>query len=163
MDVQELLEPLPLVLSREEVAKALSISLSSVDRALARGELEHFKIGGRILFAKESVIRFLKLKKFQPEAKVVLSAQELEDRLAVLQLTNEMKEILPIMKRIGDVVSDEDKFKKLSEEKQNQALKIYSALIQRMTELQRDAERLEHERGITMFKDRANGAGQEIR
>ena len=147
---------LPIFLNREELARVLRISLSSIDRALAKGQLEHIKIGRRILFNKEGVIKFLKLKKYQPEAKVVVSLQELEDRLDALKLVKEYRDTLPFLSKLEEIIFDPEKFRRLSEEKQEKWLGYYSVLKEKMNDLVKRADRL-HERGIFQLKRITSG------
>jgi excisionase family DNA binding protein len=47
-----------LLLSRPEAAKRLNISLHSVDRAIARGELKSKRLGGRVLVPVAEIKRY---------------------------------------------------------------------------------------------------------
>ena len=49
-----------LFLSRPEAAKRLNISVHSVDRAIARGELESKRLGGRVLVPVAEIERYAK-------------------------------------------------------------------------------------------------------
>jgi len=143
----DVLESLPAFLTREEVAKVLRISLSTVDRAIASGELEHFKVGKRrVLFTKESIRKFLKLKRYEPEKRVVLSSGELDYRLKLLETKKELKELLPQLEKFSDIISDEKRFSNLSEELQGNILNEYSAVIEKISELQDKLKKLEVER-----------------
>ena len=48
----------PLSIPRKEVARILSLSLSTVDRAIKRGDLKAKKYGGRVLVPVAEVARF---------------------------------------------------------------------------------------------------------
>ena len=50
--------PQPLAIPRKEVARILSLSLSTVDRAIARGDLKTKKYGTRVLVPVGEVERF---------------------------------------------------------------------------------------------------------
>ena len=50
--------PQPLAIPRKEVARMLSLSLSTVDRAIARGDLKTKKYGTRVLVPVGEVERF---------------------------------------------------------------------------------------------------------
>lgn len=138
---------LPEFLTREEVAKVLRISLSTVDRAIASKELEHFQVGKRrVLFTKESIMKFLRLKRYEPEKRVVLSSGELDYRLKLLEIKKELKGLLPQLNKFSDIISDEKRFSSLSEELQGNVLNEYSALIKRVSDLQDELKKLEVER-----------------
>ena len=49
-----------LLLSRPEAAKRLSVSVHSVDRAIARGELKSKRLGGRVLVPVAEIERYAK-------------------------------------------------------------------------------------------------------
>jgi excisionase family DNA binding protein len=53
------IEERPRALARKEAAKLLGISLRTLDRAIARGDLEAKKYGARVLILSNEVARFL--------------------------------------------------------------------------------------------------------
>lgn len=48
------------LLSREEVAKEVGVSVKLVDRAIHQGELSAVRLGGRVLLRREAVEQWLK-------------------------------------------------------------------------------------------------------
>jgi len=149
----DVLKSLPDFLNRTEVAEVLRISLSTVDRAIASGELEHFKVGKRrVLFTKESIRKFLKLRMHEPEKRVVLSSGELDYRLKLLETKKELKKLLPQLEKFSDITSDEKQFFSQPKELQNKFINEYSALIKRVSELQDTLKKLEVERDESFDK-----------
>lgn len=49
----------PLALARKEVARALSLSVRSVDRAIKRGDLHAKRHGSRVLVPRSEIDRYL--------------------------------------------------------------------------------------------------------
>ncbi|WP_409998054.1 helix-turn-helix domain-containing protein [Bradyrhizobium sp. SZCCHNR1053] len=52
------LDDRPRVLTRKEAAKALGVSINTLDRAIARGDLKAKKYGGRVLLLTSELERF---------------------------------------------------------------------------------------------------------
>jgi len=131
------------------VRKTMRRSVRKISRLLtiASKELEHFQVGKRrVLFTKESIMKFLKLKMYEPEKRVVLSSGELDYRLKLLETKKELKELLPQLEKFSDIISDEKRFSNLSEELQGNILNEYSAVIEKISELQDKLKKLEVER-----------------
>jgi excisionase family DNA binding protein len=53
------MQGMPMAISRVETARRLSLSVRSIDRAIARGELKARQFGGRVLVPVSEIERYL--------------------------------------------------------------------------------------------------------
>ncbi|ADG66834.1 DNA binding domain protein, excisionase family [Planctopirus limnophila DSM 3776] len=52
--------PEPLACDRVQAARLLGLSLATLDRLVKRGEVPHRKIGRRVLFCRETLVKWLR-------------------------------------------------------------------------------------------------------
>lgn len=92
-------EPVDKVLSREQAAKYLGVSLSTVDRLIAKEEIPYYKVGSRTLFLRSELDIFIADRKKVPEG---WEDEQFRQRLIRKQ---ESQRLYAISKRAGELAA----------------------------------------------------------
>lgn len=119
----------PGFLTKAEACEVLNISLASLNRAMARKELDYFQMTpkGKVLFTEDSLRTFLELKRFTPSKNVVTSREQLQLAMKILNLVKRFHKIQGDLKEL-DSMKATPKYKQISEDKKIKFLEIYNSL-----------------------------------
>ena len=126
---ETIFEITPGFLDKKEACLALRISLASLNRALARKELDYFQMTpkGKVLFTEDSLRKFLELKRFTPSKGVVTSREQLQLAMEILSFVKKIHKIQGDLKEL-EAMKATPKYQQISEDKKIKFLEIYNSV-----------------------------------